>query len=276
MAVQDVAAKTPGRSRGWCAARRTQCAQSIMLPAPPHCPDPAIYSPLEMFAAGNAATWNSPDILLYPEPVFAGGNWGQAGEEQYLPNPTASLSNNSDVVAINAMADISCGLLGLGVGTPRVSLVKQVVTIPPGQGTVFLPLPVAAGLQAIQASRAPFNLFPGLISVYVDLSHPYDSDPGNNHGINNSIIFAGVHDSAFIPLYNFSNSSAAFNLAIVGPNTIGAALAATRMVVGSGSCDQANLTFPTRPSGSHADITVFAKDDAGKPLGGFTLRLYFR
>jgi hypothetical protein len=264
---------------GWCSARRLSvCNQSMHLSVPPLLPEPSIYSPLYELSQAKPATWNSPDILMWAEPALEGGLWGILGDQPYLSNPIAWLSNVSSVNAITAVT-ISWGLLGIGGSLEPLMTLPKPITIPTGRWSASLALPVAAAVQAFRAKYGETGLASlALVSMYVDLSPSYDSNPNDNHGVNNSFIEVfgtGVAPVAAIPLSNYTALPLAFNLEIVGPNTIGATLSAERMVLPANAFSQALLNIPVQSSGSNADITVIANDDNGNFIGGFTAKLYF-
>ena len=220
-------------------------------------------------------TWNSPDIVLTTEPVYVGGVWQSPGNVGFLTNPIAALSNLSSVDAINAVVKVSCAFGGIGNWT--LPLTSQVVTIPAGIHTASVPIPMAAAYEALQTKYQIVGpIFP--VAIFVDIYHPYDSNPNDNHGVNSSDIWVAGKGAVVYPiqLNNFTTSAIAFNLSIVGTNSIGATLEETRVVLpantGDGECV---IQYPAQPSGSNADVTVFATDDSGNPIGGFTARLYF-
>jgi hypothetical protein len=230
----------------------------------------------------NPPTWNSPDIALYAPMVYAGGAWQTSGGvyPSFASNPTAALSNLSDVDAINVTAEISYGVACIGF--PPIPIMTQVITIPAQAGVggnpkTLIPLPVAQAWQALLQTYPPTSA----LAMYVDLYHPYDSNPNDNHGATNatnpqiSIVGPSGWFANLVTLYNSTAAPLAFNLAIIGPNPTGATLAAARYVLAPNNASLAEINFPAQPPGTNADITVFATDDNGNPLGGYTARCYF-
>ena len=270
--------------------QQRSCTRTISLSPPPLRPEPEIFSPLYAMSLnipGNPPTWNSPDIALYAPMTYTGGLWQTSGGPypSFLSNPTAALSNLSKVDAINVTAHISYGLASIGFSP--VLLMTQVVSIPAQAGTsgnpkILVPLPATQAWQALQASNPP-ELFEWgyALAMYVDLYHPYDSNSDDNHGAmnaNNPAVGLVVRGGVFadlITLYNTTGAPLAFNLSIIGSNPIGATLPQVRYVVGPNMPVAVRINFPVQPPGSNADVTVFANDDNGNPLGGSTARFYF-
>lgn len=276
-----VAAQSGGLRFRPCQASPQQrsCKCAISLNPPPLRPEPAIYSPLYELFLGNPATWDSPDIALFSAPSFSSGQWqfpGGPGQPQiFLTNPTAALSNLSDVVAVNASVTVSCALPA--IGAPAMPVATYIATIPSGTSTASIPIPLTAALQALAQRYPDLPQWTASANIYVDIYHPYDSNPNDNHGINSSnpqILAPGGHFTT-LPLSNKIATPTAFNFAIIGPNGIGASLQNARVIVAANTMSEAILNFPAQPSGSNSDITVFAKDDNGNSLGGYTKRLYF-
>ena len=271
--------------------RPRSCGCALTPDIPPLRPEPEIFSPLYVMSLndpGNPPTWNSPDIALYTDLVYAGGHWQTPGGNAYpsfVSSPTAALSNLSNVYAINVTANISYGLASIGF--PPILLMTQVVSIPAQAGIgsnpkVLIPLPVTQAWQALQTAYPPHLFEWGYaLAIFVDLYHPYDSNPNDNHGAMNasnpalSIVGRGEGGANLITLYNSTAAPLAFNLAIIGSNPIGASLVPARNVVPPNTVSSPNLLIPAQPPGTSADITVFAKDDNGNPLGGTTARCYF-
>jgi hypothetical protein len=197
------------------------------------------------------------------------------GNQTFLSNPVARLSNISSIEAITTVT-ISYSMPG--IGGPLTPIVAGLpVTIPTGRWSAPIALPVAAAVQALQTKYETSAL--GSITLHVDISDTYDSNPNDNHGVNSSAIYLfgnGVVPNTPIQLNNFTTSPIAFNLEIIGPNTIGALLATERVVLPENTGDgETTLNIPVQPPGSRAEITVLAKDDDGNSIGGFTARLYF-
>jgi hypothetical protein len=268
--------------------QQRSCNGPIPLNPPPLRPEPEIFSPLYVMSLNdptNPPTWNSPDIALYSPMVYAGGTWQTSGGvfPYFVSNPTASLSNLSNVDAINVTVNISYGLVGIGF--PPIPLMTQVITIPAQAGIGSNPK-TSISLPAAQAWPALLSAYPDVpiavsaLAIYVDLYHPYDSNPNDNYGAMNAsnpvVSLVGTGGlSAFINLNNSTGAPLAFNLAVIGANPIGATLAPARYVLAPNSAQVVPVQFPAQPPGTNADITIFATDDGGNPLGGYTARCYF-
>lgn len=250
-----------------CSVRRATCDQSIQLPIAPRRPEPAIYSPLYELSLGKPATWNSPDIVGSWEPILVSGQWQfPNNSEQYA---TATLSDLSDVDAINTLVRISLATPGICYPpAPLTELLTQVITLPGNSRT-----PITIPLGTVKLFFIP-------PAIFVDIAHPYDSNPNDNHGIKNTWISILPPNSVSTPqailLINSAATPEAFNLAIIGPNSIGATLGQNRYIVPAGGGNSwATLSFPAQAAGTKASLTVLANDDNGGILGYCTALLFF-
>lgn len=263
-------------SRGFCSPRQTQCAQSIELAVPPLQPQPHIYTPLYELALGNPATWNSPDIVGSWQPILVGGAWqwpySTAGTEQYA---TATVSNLSTLTAVNMSVRVSLGAPGISSPSATLSATQTLIITLPGNSKVPITIPLGTGITLIPLGEELF--IPP--AVFVDLAPTYDSNFNDNHGVLNAWISMLSANSVTAPsailLVNSAAAPAQFNLAIIGPNPIGATLAQDTYDVPGASSGYVALNFPAQPAGSNAEVTVVGTDGAGGLLGSSTARLYF-
>jgi hypothetical protein len=149
-------------ARRWCRptprpiGRGTCCVE---IDKPPDCPDLAIYSQDEQFAAGNPPTWDNPDIVR---------NLKSAQDVQVTVrnlSPTTS--------AVNGMIEFSTSRFGIGVSRTvesgkRISL--------PAAGQIVLPFRTTEVY--VPAPQSP----DAFVGVHIRLEHPYDSHTINNRG----------------------------------------------------------------------------------------------
>lgn len=264
--VGTVAPPPTLRKATWCSRRSGSggCSPAIDLSPPPDRPDPSIYSQAPLIAAGQAATWDNPDIVVYATPQHTGGSW-RIDPAWFLANTLVTVRNKSGTAAaINTVVAVSYAQVGIGM--PRTPLSTQLVSLAAGEARqLSIPLPSTV-----------FNQPEKAIAIFVDVSHPYDVDPANNHGANTSIITlagGGVSGANPISLGNATAAPISYVLS-VEPNPVGATLSATQVTVPPGATRVVNASFGGRPSGT-ASFTVVARDAQGNLAGGFTSLLYF-
>lgn len=127
-----------------------------------HNPDPSIYDPQLVFATGGAPTFNSPDI-----------NTVDIWPLRPIPTLTATVRNlSADASANNTRIDLSWSAWGIGM--PRAAI-----------GSTFVNLARAgfAGAETtISWPTPPAVTAAGLYGIFVNVVHPYDTDPNNNAG----------------------------------------------------------------------------------------------
>lgn len=122
-------------------------------------PDLAIYSQAEQLSLGASPTWDSPDIIT--------NAWGP-----FRLNPEAQVVvRNRSGVATAANGLVNFSTSPFGIGFPRTLVASQKLTLGPGQ-QVSLNFPLA---QAILSGDPR-------VGVFIDLEHPYDTEPLSNHG----------------------------------------------------------------------------------------------
>ncbi len=262
---------------------------------PPQRPEPAIYSPLYEISQDRPPTWNSPDIRMYSDFKASEGSWQQLSLEEQgssLHDATVTLHNESDVDAVNVSVKASCRINGLSFGCIPISLMTQLVTVPANaQAEMVVSL---RSTQQLLAAQFP-NLYWTSPAIFIDIDHPYDSNPDDNHGQNNCLVEifeqsgvpAGTVEAADLHLNNGTEAAANFNLAIIGPNSLGAIIAGwapgssfdtipagPRFTVPPNSYQSIALAFAFPSALTNTDITVIARDDDGNFLDGCTVRLY--
>lgn len=256
------------RAPSWCSRRRDSgaCSPAIDISPPPDRPDPAIYSQAALLAAAIAPTWDNPDIVLYATPQHTGGSW-RIAQGWFLDNAKVTVRNKSlTAAAINMVVAVSYGPIGIGM--PRAPLTTQLVSLEAaGSRQLIIPLPPAVLAQPEKA-----------LALFVDVSHPYDSDPTNNHGESISIISligAGVTGAITIKLANTTADPIAYALS-VEPSNVGVLLSTSHVIVAPGATGSVIASHATLlPTPSQTSFTVVARDALGNLVGGFTSLLYF-
>jgi hypothetical protein len=269
MAVTRTIAPSALGTTSLCSAPRLKtCAHSLRLPIPPRLPEPYIYSPLYELSLGNTPTWNSPDIDVLTLPTVVAGTWTETGT-WVVPSPAATLRNDGAVAAFNLRVNISWS--GRGIGFP-INLLSTVAVTLPRNVAISLPIPYGAAQSAATLA--------GLVdpAIYIDIDGSYDSNPNNNHGaMNESIALVGANmTEVYFDLYNVQATPRAFNLAILGPNPLGASMpaAAARVVVPSLTDVPVAFNLPLGLNGQSGDVTIVATDDSGTVIGGCTYSCY--
>jgi hypothetical protein len=147
-------------ARRWCQptprpiGRATCCVE---IDKPPDCPDLAIYSQDEQFAAGNPPTWDNPDIVT---------------NTITLDVKVTVRNLSTDTSAVNGLVEFSTSFFGIGVKRTVESLRR--ISLPP-KGEVTLPFMASAygGAFPDGVIRPP---------AHIRLEHPYDSRVINNVG----------------------------------------------------------------------------------------------
>jgi hypothetical protein len=236
------------------------------LDPPPNRPDPSIYSQAARLAAGTTATWDNPDIVLYATPQQSAGGWSMP-PGWFLENLLVTVRNSSATVpAINTVVSVSYGPQGIGM--PRTPLSTQFVSLGAGDA-IQLTIPWPATVRNQLLLRA--------LAVFVDLSHPYDSDLANNQGASSSIIgLISPGAGAFsVPLGNATVDPITYSLS-VQPNTVGATVTPSSVTLQPDTTATATIFYGVLGSGTgNTSLTLVAHDGAGNLAGGFTGRLYF-
>jgi len=155
-----------------------------------HDPDPSTYDQRLIFDKGGAPTFNSPDISTM-----------EFWPLRPIDNLTATIRNLSTEASANqTRIDLSWSAWGIGmvrqaIGTTFVDLARAGFTN--SQQTISWPLPPALNTA-------------GLYGIFVDLYHPYDSNPTNNQGeqtVDGFQTSAGRSKTFVVPVRNPGNAS---------------------------------------------------------------------
>ncbi|MGA2887272.1 MAG: hypothetical protein ABSE51_04420 [Terracidiphilus sp.] len=252
-------------NRSICGARpssRTTCC--IQVPSKiVHDPDPSIYDQQLVFNTGGAPTFDSPDIST---------------QDLWPPTPASNLGvtvrNLSTVASANqTRVDLSWSVWGIGM--PRTAI-----------GSTFVNLARAgfAGSQiSISIPTPPALTAAALFGLFVNLVHPYDSNPNNNAGeqtVNGFQTSKGGRSQSFVvPVINPTSSAQTINLT-AGPASVApwTTILPATFTLGAGA--QQNVTVsiavpaavPVSPPGTlfTAEIDVIATI-GGVYLGGVNI-----
>jgi hypothetical protein len=151
-------------------------------------PDPAIYDQSLELAEGRVPTWDNPDILTHDVPPLVP-----------LATVKADVRNlSAEASALNTLVQFAWATFGIGF--PRQVIAATTVTLarrgfPGDRVRTEVPVPPAASAQ-------------GRFAVSVLLSHPHDSDTGNNEGSQaldlRSVSQAGRAPVFDVPVFNGS------------------------------------------------------------------------
>jgi len=255
-------------NRSICSARprsRTSCC----LKAPKqivHNPDPSIYDQQLVFESGGAPTFDSPDITtvhLWPvSPIAALG---------------VTVRNLSSEASAN-QTRIDLGWSAWGIGMPRTPI-----------GSTFVNL-ARAGYPGSEASISwptpPLVTSAGRYGIFVDVVHPYDTDPNNNNGeqtVDGFQTSTGRKKIFVVPVRNPTGSVQTVNLAVgpaqvvpwvnVVPSTLTLAAGAQQdVMVGV----DVPTTIPASPPGTLISATVnVLATIGGEYLGGISIDILF-
>ncbi len=228
----------------------------MQLQVPPERPDLAVYSQQEQVALGNAPTWNSPDITTNNDIPWTLMSAIQAVVRNLSPKASA----------INALVNVSTTPFGIGLA--KTPLSAQKLNLGPGQ-QVTLSFPLTSALLTGDQS----------IGAFVDIEHPFDNKPINNHG---SQVVKGVMSSAVgrnaslaFPVLNSSGASQTITLSVL-PNTLGATV--TPGSHAFAPWEQINATLQiTVPGGTHGSVSSPLRNEisvaayaSGSLIGGVT------
>ena len=151
------------RDRRVCSplVRRERAPDCCFTPSSePKCPDPAIYSQLEILERGltTRLSWNSPDINTNAQP-------------RKLDREAVIVVHNLSTIASAANVRIDVHVHRFGIGFDREMIGGSLLSIPPAAQTVFTapyPQNTTAGEQRI--------------GIEVRITHSTDADTGNNVG----------------------------------------------------------------------------------------------
>lgn len=249
------------RASSWCSRRPRSgtCNPALDLDPPPDRPDPSIYSQGPLLAAGATATWHNPDIVLYAAPQYVGGSY-RIDRGLLLDNALITVRNRSaTAAAINTVVAVSYSPFGIGM--PLSPLATQMVSLRSGEArqlSIPLPKPREA------------------LSLFVDLSHPYDADVTNNHGASSSALSLLAPGLTFpLQFGNVTRDPITYNLS-VEPNTVGVTLNPAQVTVAPGSTAWVDAIPGALPGGTGTtSFTIVARDAQGNLAGGFTWLLYW-
>lgn len=231
-----------------------------------HHPDPSIYDPQLVYETGGAPTFNSPDIdTVHLWPV------------QPIDTFTITVRNLSTEASANqTRIDLSWSAWGIGMartalGSAFVNLARS--GFPGSELTIDWPNP-----PAVKAA--------GLYGFFVDIVHPYDSNPENNHGeqtVDGFQTSKGRSQKFIVPVRNPTSSAQTINLS-VGPAQVVPWVKVVPSSVTLGAGAQQNVmvaidvpaSIPASPPGTliSASVDVLATI-GGAFLGGVNIAILF-
>jgi hypothetical protein len=255
-------------NRSICDARppdRTGCCikvpKTIVLD-----PDPEIYDPQLVFSTGGAPTFNSPDIdTVDIWPV------------RPIPALTITVRNlSTKASAANARIDISSSPWGIGM--PRTAL-----------GSVFVNL-ARAGFpgdeETISYPTPPALIAGGVFGIFVNVVHPFDSDPYNNAGeqtLDGFQTSTGRSHTFVVPVRNPTGSTQTIDLS-AGPAGVApwTTIVPSSLTLGAGAQQNVMVSIsvptsiPKSPPGTliSAGVDVLATI-GGAYLGGVNIAILF-
>jgi hypothetical protein len=280
MATRASAVRIPAKASCACDVSLPASRCSIQLNPPPFRPDPAIYTQSQRLAAGLDVTWNNPDITWFQPQVYADSKW------QFNMQPGMSISiHNLSAKAAAVNTTVSVSRSALGIGMPRSPVVTQVLSLAAGETRVIsVPLLIAAliipgfiiidfqtGEETTEIAGTELGA-----AIFVDISHPYDSDASNNHGESvTSLAFLSI-EAPPIPILLGNVTAAPLDYVLsLAPNTVTARITPTQVTVAPGATAIAYLSYTlpaTRPFST--SVTILARDQQGDLIGGLTQFLY--
>ena len=281
MATRASAVRIPAKASCACDVSLPASRCSVQLNPPPYRPDPAIYTQSQRLAAGLDVTWNNPDITWFQPPVYANGKW----QIDIQPAMSISIHNlSARAAAVNTTVTVSRSALGIGM--PRSPVVTQVLSLAAGEARVIsVPLLVAAliipGFIVIdfQTGQEEGTVIAGTeygAAIFVDISHPYDSDPANNHGESVTSLARLTIEAPPMPILLGNATAAPLDYVLsLAPNTVSARIAPAQVTIAPGATGIAYLAYTlpaTRPFST--SITILARDQQGNLIGGFTQFVY--
>lgn len=231
-----------------------------------HDPDPSIYDQQLVFDSGGAPTFDSPDITtvhLWPvSPIAA------------LGVTVRNLSTQAS--ANNTRIDLSWSAWGIGM--PRTPI-----------GSTFVNLArsgYAGSQQSISWPTPPDVVAAGRYGIFVNVVHPYDTDPNNNNGeqtVDGFQTSTGRKKTFVVPVRNPTGSVQTVNLS-VGPAQVVPWVTVVPSSVTLGAGAQQNVmvsvdiptSIPASPPGTLISATVnVLATIGGAYLGGIALDILF-
>ena len=231
-----------------------------------HDPDPATYDQRLVFESGGAPTFNSPDIetvAIWPL--------------RPIPELTATVRNLSPEASANqTRVDLSWSTWGIGL--PRSSIGSTFVDLARAgfagsETTIVWPLPPALAAAAVYG-------------VFVDVLHPYDRDPSNNHGeqtLDGFQTSQGRSKSFVVPVRNPTSSAQTIALT-AGPASVAPWVTVVPEIFTLGGGAQQNVmvsvnvptAIPPSPTGTLISATVDVLATVGGAyLGGVAIAILF-
>lgn len=225
-----------------------------------HDPDPSIYNPISEFAAGNWPNFNSPDVTTMT--VWPPTPWDKLGVQ--VRNLSADASANATRVDISWSA--------WGIGMPKESIASAFVDLarsgfPGSQRSIEIANPA----DVIAAKR---------YGIFVNISHPYDRDPSNNHSeqtIDGFQTSTSRQGNFAIPVRNPTGSVVVIQLA-VQPAIWGATIVPSSVTLAPGSQQTVQFSvsvpavIPPSPAGTLITETFnIVGTIGGKLLGGVAI-----
>jgi hypothetical protein len=255
-------------NRSICNARpksRKSCCLKIPVKII-HDPDPAIYDQQQVFESGGAPTFDSPDITtVHLWPISPIANLGVT---------VRNLS--SEASANNTRIDLSWSVWGIGM--PRTPI-----------GSTFVNL-ARAGFSGSEASISwptpPVVSAASRYGIFVDVVHPYDKDPNNNHGeqtVDGFQTSASRKKTFVVPVRNPSGSTQTVDLS-VGPAQVVpwvTVVPTTLTLVAGGEKNvmvhvDVPASIPASPAGTLISATVdVLATIGGDYLGGISIDILF-
>lgn len=231
-----------------------------------HDPDPAIYDQQLVFAGGGAPTFNSPDIETVDIwPV------------QPIDNLAITCRNlSADSSANQTRVDLSWSAWGIGmvrqaIGSTFVDLARA--GFPGSEETISWPLP-------------PVVKAAGRYGIFVNLFHPYDTNPANNQGeqtVDGFQTSAGRSKTFVVPVRNPNSSVETISLS-AGPAPVAPWVNVVPSVLTLGGGTQQNVmvsvnvpaAIPPSPPGTLISATVdVLATIGGAYLGGISIIILF-
>lgn len=254
--------------RSICGARpksRTGCCLKVPIKII-HDPDPAIYDQQQVFESGGAPTFDSPDIStihLWPVKPIAD-----------LAITVRNLATQAS--ANNTRIDISWSVWGIGM--PRT---------PIGSALVNLARAGHLGSEVtISWPNPPAVVAAECYGIFVDVVHPYDTNPNNNHGEQTAYGFqtsTGRKKSYVVPVRNPTGTVQTINLT-AGPAQFGSwvTIVPSTVTLGAGAQHDVMVTvdvpasIPPSPHGTMISATVdILATIGGAYLGGIAIDILF-
>lgn len=243
--------------------RPTDCCIKVP-PEIVHDPDPSTYDQQLVFATGGAPTFNSPDL-----------NTVDVWPLVPIPNLTATVRNLSTEASAN-QTRVDVAWSAWGIGQPRTTIATSFVDLaragfPGSEQTLTWPTP-----PALTAAK--------LYGIFVNLIHPYDTDPNNNAGeqtLDGFQTSTGRSKTFAVPVRNPTGATQTIQLA-AGPAPVVPWVHVVPAVFTLGGGAQQNVTvsidvpaaIPPSPPGTEISATVdILATIGGAYLGGVSFAI---